>query len=316
MTDDPAPFYIAANGFKHTKGFMYPDIYPDNQVAGIDSGHSQYFVALATDGSRQVVDLFSIVGIRDAHVQADQLLDDNPGSDVHLVHGAGGDHPQVRFVDTWMDYDWNYSREVVNQIPYVQKWESHLCRIAHDVDQFNIDAVEFRKGDTYKDVPLGNHSAETQIRNQNTLQVFRAMIGNALRKLDAWANLDPALGGTGTFTTDWKEQLEGIRAIIEDKVCQACEHKFSAREFARLHDYSAWRTILDHRRVLDEETGSVIMRVPTIDRSSEPWQPHATENLAFFGGNNVEQGWRTAVDWYDEAIHRYDRLYVERYIVE
>ena len=212
----------------------------------------------------------------------------------------------------WMDYDGNAQTSQVNQLPDLDVWERHVCSMAHDTDQFNIDAVEFRKPSSYKDVPQGAHSAETQIRNQNTLQFFRAVIGNAFRKLDAWAKLDPR-GDTGSFSTDWKQQREGIRAIIEDKLCQACEHQWSAREFARLHDYSAWRTILDHRRVLDEGTGSVFMRVPAIVRDAVPWTPHPTENLTFFGGNNVEVGWETAVSWYDEAIHRYDRLYAPRY---
>ena len=212
----------------------------------------------------------------------------------------------------YMDYDGNAQSSQVNQIPDLDVWERHVCNMAHDTDQFNIDAIEFRKPSSYKDVPQGAHSAETQIRNQNTLQFFRAVIGQAFRKLDAWAKLDPR-GDTGSFSTDWKLQREGIRAIIEDKLCQACEHQWSAREFARLHDYSAWRTILDHRRVLDEGTGSVFMRVPAIVRDAVPWTPHPTENLTFFGGNNVEVGWETAVSWYDEAIHRYDRLYAPRY---
>ena len=204
-------------------------------------------------------------------------------------------------------------RTAVNQVPKFRKWEPHICRMAHDTDQFNIDATEFRKAESYKDIPMGVHSAETQIRNQNTLQLFRAVIGDAMRRLDRWSKLPPE-GDTGAFSTDWKLQEEGIRVIIEDKLCQACEHKYSAREFARLHDYSAWRTILDHRRVLDEGTGSVFMRLPIIVRDTEPWTPHATENLTFFGGTDVDQGWRTAIEWYDEAIHRFDRKYSERYV--
>ena len=211
----------------------------------------------------------------------------------------------------YLGYDGIYSRSPVNQAYYVRKWEPHLCLMAHDVDQLNIDTLELRRPESFATVPSGAHSAETLIRNQNTMQVFRAMIGDALRRLDRWADLAPE--GTDSFSTDWQQQREGIRVIVEDKVCQACEHKYSAREFARLHDYSAWRTILDHRRVLDEVTGSVIMRVPTIVRDAVPWTPHATENLAFFGGNDVEQGWRTAIEWYDEAVHRYDRKYATRY---
>ena len=215
---------------------------------------------------------------------------------------------------SYLGYDGIYSATAVNQVPDVREWESHLCQRAHDVNLFRAEGVEFRKPGTFADVPLGVHSAETQIRAQNTLQVFRAMIGEALRKLDKWANLLPEEGGSGVFSKDWKAQREGIRAIIEDKVCATCDHPFSAREFAMLHDYSAWRTILDHRRVLDEETGSVIIRVPAIVRTSEPWQPHATDNLAFFGGNNdVDSLRRRAVEWFDEAVHRFDRLYAPRY---
>ena len=210
--------------------------------------------------------------------------------------------------NTYFGYDGITGSAPVNQVPDVRKWEAHLARIAHDVDQFNIDTSEFRRPDTFKSVPVGSHSAETQIRNQNTLQVFRSMIGDALRRLDGWAAIDPTVTGSNS----WSELREGIRAIIEDKVCQACEHHYSAREFARLHDYSAWRTALDHRRELDN-IGSVFMRVPMIDRSSVPWSPHPTENLAWFGGTQVDEGWRRAVEWYDEAIHRYDRTYAERY---
>ena len=135
------------------------------------------------------------------------------------------------------------------------------------------------------------------------------MIGDALRRLDAWAAVDPA----ATLNFGWKEQLPGIQNIIENKVCFACEHPHSIREFARLHDYSAWRTALDHRRVLDEVTGSVRMRVPSIVRDAVPWAPHATEDLAFFGGSSPETGWRTAIEWFDEAVHRYDRIYAARY---
>ena len=214
----------------------------------------------------------------------------------------------------YLDYDGHYQLDPVNQVPDNRIWEPHLCQLAHDVDQFNIDTQEFRRASTFATVPGGAHSAETQIRNQNTMQVFRAVIGQALRKLDRWAKLDPRKGGSGTFSEDWKAQREGIRVIIEEQTCQACEHPYSPREFARLHDYSAWRTVLDHRRVLDEGTGSVIMRVPVIVRDVEPWAPHATENLTFFGGNDVEQGWRTAIEWYDIAVHRYDRLYAPRYV--
>ena len=215
--------------------------------------------------------------------------------------------------ENYLGYNGFFSPVAVNQVPKFRKWEPHICRMAHDTDQFNIDATEFRKAESFKDIPMGVHSAETQIRNQNTLQLFRAVIGDAMRRLDRWSKLPPE-GDTGAFSTDWKLQEEGIRVIIEDKLCQACEHKYSAREFARLHDYSAWRTILDHRRVLDEGTGSVFMRLPIIVRDTEPWTPHATENLTFFGGTDVDQGWRTAIEWYDEAIHRFDRLYSERYV--
>ena len=50
--------------------------------------------------------------------------------------------------------------------------------MAHHVDQFNEYSIEHRRPDSYKIVPGGDHSAETQIRNQNALQVFRPMIGS------------------------------------------------------------------------------------------------------------------------------------------
>ena len=262
-----------------------------------------YWAVVEGDGSRR------LIGWKSARSHA-QIPDAFPGSDAYFVHRnfseANFGHRGIP--DQYLAYDWTITTDTVNQVPDVIRWESHLCGIAHDVDQFNIDTSEFRRPDTFKTVPVGSHSAETQIRNQNTLQVFRSMIGDALRRLDGWAAIDP----TRTGENSWTDLREGIRAIIEDKVCQACEHHYSAREFARLHDYSAWRTALDHRRELDD-IGSVVMRVPMIDRSSVPWSPHPTENLAWFGGTQVDEGWRRAVEWYDEALHRYDRTYAERY---
>ena len=41
--------------------------------------------------------------------------------------------------------------------------------MAHHVDQFNEYSIEHRRPDSYKVIPGGAHSAETQIRNQNAL---------------------------------------------------------------------------------------------------------------------------------------------------
>ena len=189
------------------------------------------------------------------------------------------------------------------------KWQPHLYLMAHHVDQFHEYCIGHRRPDSYQIIPGGAYSAEMQIRNQNALQVFRPMIGDALRRLDAWAAIDPE----AVLNFGWKEQLPGIQNIIENKVCFVCEHPYSIREFARLHDYSAWRTALDYQQVIDEVTGSVRMRVPSIVRDVEPWTPHATENLAFFGGTMPETGWKQAIRWFDIAVHRYDRLYAARY---
>ena len=313
-TTNPRIWYVAPAGHRYMTGDTFQNAHDqaqmqDSTVHSGDSAANSYWAALKTDGSREIVGFSHGIQTSQHHYRAERLLDLFPDAHLHYIREHRNDQPDL---PAWVDYDWATSTEEVNQIPYVQRWQPHVCLTAHDVDQFNEYSIEHRRADSYKIVPGGAHSAETQIRNQNTLQVFRAMIGDALRRLDKWANL-PEAGDTGAFSTDWKQQLEGIRNIIENKLCQACQHQWSAREFARLHDYSAWRTILDHRRVLDEETGSAIMRVPVIVRDTEPWQPHATENLAFFGGTDLETGWRTAIEWYDEAVHRYDRLYAPRY---
>ena len=208
-----------------------------------------------------------------------------------------GDYPQQDYLwrGKYVDYAGALSADPVNQIPYMRVWERHIAQMAHDVHQFSLDAGEHRLPASWSIVPGAEHSSETKIRNQNTLQVFRAIIGRSLRKLDAWSKLAPE--DHAQFTYSWSQQLEGIRAIIEDKLCQACEHPYSAREFHRLHDYSAWRTILDYRQILDD-IGSVKMRVPEIVRDEEPWTPHPTENLASFGGNDVDSGWRRVIEWF------------------
>ena len=135
----------------------------------------------------------------------------------------------------YLDYAGFYSFDPVNQVYYVREWEPHLCTMAHDVDQFNTNTAEFRRPDSWKKVPHGDHSAETQIRNQNTMQVFRAGIGDALRRLDRWANLAPE--GTDSFSTDWQQQREGIRAHHRRQVVpslRAQVQRSRVREAARL----------------------------------------------------------------------------------
>ena len=231
-------------------------------------------------------------------------------NDCHDI-ASWGQRPQQDnlWKDKYVDYDGSISDDPVNQVPYFRDWEAHLCRMAHDVDQFNEYSVEHRRPDSYKIVPGGTHSAETQIRNQNALQVFRPMIGDALRRIDAWSKIDPQ----AVLNFGWKEQLPGLKNIIENKVCYACPHPHAIREFAILHDYSAWRTALDHREIIgDPDTGTVRMRVPLIVKDSIPWTPHPTEDLAFFGGD-VETGWHRSIEWFNEAVNRYDRIYAALY---
>ena len=109
---------------------------------------------------------------REAIPSSQYMLNDIETTSYPLDHVYLAEYNEDYTGANYLGYNGHYSRTAVNQVPKFRKWEPHICRMAHDTDQFNIDATEFRKAESYKDIPMGVHSAETQIRNQNTTAII------------------------------------------------------------------------------------------------------------------------------------------------
>ena len=134
----PLPFYIATAGHKFVPGDVFPNI-SANPVEGLtfdEVGAASHWVALHPDGSRKVVENTPLTIYSSAHHQAQALLDDNPGSDVHYIRHPGrssiyygNPKPTV-----YIDYDWSLVTEPVNQIPFLQEWKAFVARAAHEFD--------------------------------------------------------------------------------------------------------------------------------------------------------------------------------------
>ena len=143
MTQDettPVPFYVAAAGHKFTPGETFPHIYA-NPVEGLTNSEmtrASHWVALHPDGSRKVVDYVRFLTYQDTDTQAEQLLEDNPDSDVHYIRHPGNILAELYFVDptavAYIDYDWSIVTEPVNQIPFLLEWKTFVARSAHEFD--------------------------------------------------------------------------------------------------------------------------------------------------------------------------------------
>ena len=197
-------------------------------------------------------------------------------------------------------------------ITYIKGWLEHILTFAHEIDTLYADHThQLRQPDSYRTLPDMPHNDESNIRNQNGLQVGRGICGHNYEQLVRWGKLRGEDGGSGSIATDWKMQMQGVREDVE-AACYICDHAHWLRQFIVKHDYLAWRHALDELvvKTVGERTFSY-MRLPKVDKSSEPWQP-ATGNITTFSGTAPLNWWkRQMVNW-GEAVDEYDERYGRR----
>ena len=209
-------------------------------------------------------------------------------------------------------YHKKVDRRQNGKIVYVKGWFEHTSTFAHEIDQLYADHThQMRQPDSYKTLPDMPHDTESNMRNQNALQVGRGMCGYAFQQTEDFARLPIDGGGTGNVATDWKLHYPKVLEDIQE-LCVFCEHAFFLRQFLIKHDVVAWRNALDEvlvKRAGDQELR--YMRCPKVDKTSEPWMP-STDNFATFSGNAPLRWWKNNMVKWGEAVDYYDAHYGQR----
>ena len=232
------PFYIAENGHKFVPGETFPDM-DDNIIDGMTSYDESHWVALKPDGSREVVDSTPLIFGSNAHLNAQDLLDDNPGSDVHYIR-----HPSTHFrwPTTWMNYNWDIVTDVVNQVPFLNKWKYFVARSAHEFDwTMNAHSLE----------GLSENERWTVHHQMYGLIAAPWILMLLLESTDATEEIAGNLLWK-TYQTSVEEVLVGL--------CHECE---DTATFARLYAHNANLEL--HRGAL------VSGKVHETDRTVTPW---------------------------------------------
>ena len=205
-----------------------------------------------------------------------------------------------------------YHKLVNSKKVWIKGWFEHTSTFAHEIDQLYADHThQMRQPDSYKTLPDMPHDTESNMRNQNALQVGRGMCGYAFQQTEDFARLPIDGGGTGNVATDWKLHYPKVLEDIQE-LCVFCEHAFFLRQFLIKHDMLAWRNALDEvlvKRAGDQELR--YMRCPKVDKTSEPWMP-STENFATFSGNAPLRWWKNNMVKWGEAVDYYDAHYGQR----
>ena len=212
----------------------------------------------------------------------------------------------------FVGYDGLRSTEPVNQVPDFLTWVRHATTFAHEIDSYYADHThQLRQRESYRTLPDMPHTDESNMRNQNALQLGRGACGYVFDKVLLYSKLPQDGGGSGVLATDWKMQRGGVLEDVE-ALCLTCPHPYWLRQFIVKHDVARWRTALDELlvRTAGGRTFSY-MRCPKIDRSTEIWLP-STASITTFSGNAPLNWWKTQMVNWGKAVDYYDAHFARR----
>ena len=204
MTSPANPFDVAY-GYQFQDGDIWPRLL--NYVDG------DYWIALAGDGSRRIVD-WRIVDISPGQL-GQELYDRNPGLPIHYCRDILG---TTYLVGWYAGYDWRPTPERVNQIPYLQVYQRNAAVSAHDLQvTLGTDVMQSATAADYNTV-------------KNT---FIHLIGAAWQRYVEWAAVDPEeliVGGVYDGTPLWSRNLAD-HAGTDEALCGTCDIANFARRF-------------------------------------------------------------------------------------
>ena len=291
----------------------------------LDFAHSQQVrlaVQLDPDGSRRVLQCI-IVGEMSWRVHHRVDLG---GSDDIWIHWGLGNVGDRDYPDTmreikpgeYLPYPADGAvglsqASPVNQIPNYWKWMRHICTFAHEIDAlYSHETLQLRDPDNYAMIPgSAVRDSEVNLRNRTALRYGRAICGFSFERVTRWAAINPHTPGRRDATAlFWQEEEPGVQDDVE-ALCLTCNHAHWLRQFLRKHDILPWVNAFDSA-LTKPGTESRYWRVPKIDRTVDPWVPHATENVTTIAGNAGQVPWwkrqmtnfGKAVDFYDDHFGR------------
>ena len=205
----------------------------------------------------------------------------------------------------YLNYDGTLSLDPVNQVPEYRKWIKYVATLAHELDTMHQPhTYAHTLGSNYKMSPDLAHSELALLRNQNTLQYCRGLIGQAFAQLKSWAAVDPQRLFGGSDIKIWKFYQERIYSLLE-QLCFLCDSGSWPRKFLLNHGARTWRAALDE---VITEHGRSYMRIPVIDKSGSTWEP-SSRSIVTMHGTNLESGWHGLIESYAEALNYYDDNY-------
>ena len=151
----------------------------------------------------------------------------------------------------YLDYDGSLTTEPVNQIPYLQEFQSHAARFAHQLD-----------------AAMGLHSIQSMEKEDRDalFELFHDGIASGTRRYAEWETIDPEeliIGGVNDGLLLWKHGPDGrdlaSMKVVDEKLCGQCGFSTFLPLAAEKVDLAA------ARRAVRQGT------VYVMDRSTTPW---------------------------------------------
>ena len=267
-------FYVAPEGHKYEDGQTFTNIDTLTTASKSRSYLGQHWVALKSDGSREVVGHSEGMSkVPERYAKELQAL--YPDSPIHAVRFDDRDYDHID--KKWIGYDWAWGEEEVNQVPKHNEWAAHVGRFAHGFDT------------------LEGFKSFTDMSESDKEKIYR--IGHTLAG-DAWFRLTLLRISDPTTSDQWKALLPWVKVSI-DVICGECSSETFARAIAMNVDIAAFTAKL-HKGMIHGT-----------DRSSVPWQPGvllvqfpeqgSTESLDTALTNYVLR-FKSARDYYDRHV--------------
>ena len=174
-----------------------------------------YWIALAGDGSRRIVD-WRIVDISPGQL-GQELYDRNPGLPIHYCRDIIG--AESILPGMYIGYDWRPFPGRVNQIPYLQTYQRNAAVSAHDLQvTLGTDVMQSATAADYNTV-------------KNT---FIHLIGAAWQTVrgmgSGGSRSELIIGGNYDGTPLWSRNLDD-HAATDEALCGTCDIANFARRF-------------------------------------------------------------------------------------
>lgn len=179
----------------------------------------------------------------------------------------------------------------VNQVPYALRWREVLAAAADNLKNTHwANHFHMRENVFAFDPSQTALTHDQRVRVENTVHIFRNLIGALWQKIDAWANTDPP---PATWKTDLAATGTTVRALVEAFCSLAGEGRGCVEHACDTHDIIAWeqkrRTQPTHAWYLDA-AGGVGTAVAQTDAERANNLSAYRSALDYFGRTNGHEG--------------------------